>query len=126
MSFFAVEQLPLHEVAAGIRMRSVNLENLMLTFVEYAPDAQVPTHRHRREQITYVIEGKLEVTVGKERRILAAGEGARIPRGVDHSSRPVGGPARVLDAWTPAPERFKFESLTTLGEHLPLGGESIR
>jgi quercetin dioxygenase-like cupin family protein len=96
----------------------------MMSFVEYDAGAAVPVHRHRREQITYVLDGFLEVTIDTERRVLGPGEGVRIPRQTDHSSRPVGGPARALDAWTPVPERLKVEEPSTLGAHVPVRGES--
>lgn len=122
---FRVAALPQKRFPGGIGMRSVNLENLMMTFVEYDPGAVVETHRHRREQITYVLEGVLEVTVGDERQVIGPGEGVRVPRNVAHSSRAVQGPAKALDAWTPVPARFKVDAITTLGDRVPLEGESI-
>jgi unsaturated pyranuronate lyase len=123
--FFRVEELPTKEVLAGIRLRSVHLENLMMTFVDYPAGSTVPAHHHRYEQITYVLEGWLEVTVGDQRRVLAAGEGVRIPANQEHSSRPVDGTAKALDAWTPVPRRFKVDVLATLGHQVPIGGESL-
>ncbi len=108
MHFFRVNDLPEVEVLPGVRLRSVGLADLMMTFVDYDAGAEVPTHRHsREEQITSVLEGFLEVTIGGERRVLGPGEGVRIPRGVEHGSRPVEGPARAVDAWTPIPSRFR-------------------
>jgi quercetin dioxygenase-like cupin family protein len=124
-AFFRVEELPTKEVLAGIQLRSVHLENLMMTFVDYPAGSAVPSHHHRHEQITYVLEGFLEVHLGDEHRVLGPGEGARIPANAEHSSRPVNGPAKVLDAWTPVPRRFKVEPLTTLGHQVPIGGESV-
>lgn len=124
--FFRVADLPSKEVLPGVVLRSVSLENLMMTFVEYASGTSIPVHRHRREQITCVLEGSIEVTVGGERRVLGAGEGILIPPNRDHSSRPVGGAARALDAWTPVPERFRVDIDTTLGGSTPVEGESPR
>jgi len=126
MNFFRVEDLEATEVLPGIRLRSVSLENLMMTFVEYREGAEVPLHHHRYEQITYVLEGFVEVCVGKDRRVLGPGEGVRIPAKTDHSSRPIEGPARALDAWTPVPKSLKLEDLATLGQHVPIEGEQPR
>ena len=123
-SFFRIEDLPAKEVMAGIRLRSVDLENLMMTFVEYAAGSTVPLHHHPYEQITVVLEGILEVTLGHEQRVLRAGEGVRSPPTREHSSRPLDGPAKALDAWTPVPHRFKVDPLTTLGHNVPISGES--
>jgi quercetin dioxygenase-like cupin family protein len=105
--FFRVEDLPTKEVLRGIHIRSVHLENLMMTFIEYPAETTVPAHYHPFEQITYVLEGVLEVTVAGEQRTLRAGEGVCIRPNAEHASRPIDGPARVLDAWTPVPEHFK-------------------
>ncbi len=126
MSFFRVEDLEVAEVLPGVRLRSVGLENLMVTFVEYREGAEIPLHHHRYEQITYVLEGFVEVCVGKERRVLRPGEGVRIPAKMEHSSRPIEGPARALDAWTPVPKSLKLEDLVTLGHYVPIEGEQTR
>ena len=123
--FFRAEELPSKEVLPGIQLRSVDLKNLMMTFVEYAEGSDVPRHHHPYEQITYVLDGSLEVIVGDEQRVLGPGEGVRVPPDAEHSSRPIDGPARALDAWTPVPHRFKVGTATTLGHHIPIEGESL-
>lgn len=124
MTFFEVKRLPAQQVLPGIELRSVNLENVMMTFVEYAAGSEVPTHEHRHEQITYVLEGTLEVSVGDERRLLSAGEGVRIPPYTEHGSRPVQGPAKALDAWSPVPHRLKVEPPSSRDDEVRAEGES--
>jgi unsaturated pyranuronate lyase len=124
MNFFRVKELAIQEVLPGVRLRSVNMENLTMTFVDYARESKVPPHHHRYEQITYVIEGQLEVTIAGERRVLQAGEGVRIGPNVEHSSRPVNGAASAVDAWTPLLQQFASAPLETLGNHVPIEGES--
>ena len=123
--FFRVADLPSKEVLPGVVLRSVSLENLMMTFVEYAAGSEVPTHEHRHEQITYVLEGCLEVVVGDQQRLLGPGDGVRIPPNAEHSSRPVDGPARALDAWTPVLERFRVVPHATPGSTVPIDDGSI-
>ena len=106
-AFFRIEELPVKEILAGVRLRSVNLDKLMVTFVEYKAGSTVPPHFHPYEQITCVLEGCLQVIIGETQRILGPGEGVRIPPNVEHSSRPVHGAAKALDAWTPVPESFR-------------------
>jgi len=108
-SFFRVDDLPTKEVMAGIHVRSVDLDNLMMTFVEYPAGSVVPMHHHPYEQITYVLQGNVEFTVGDQQRILGPGEGVRVLPNAEHSSRPIDGAAKVLDAWTPVPEHFRVE-----------------
>ena len=124
-AFFRVAALPVRELAHGIRLRSVELATLMMTFVEYPEGSVVPTHFHPHEQITYVLEGCLEVVVGDQQRLLGPGDGVRIPPNAEHSSRPVDGPARALDAWTPVLERFRVVPHATPGSTVPIDDESI-
>jgi quercetin dioxygenase-like cupin family protein len=124
MNFFRQKELLAQEVLPGVTLRSVHMDNLTMTFVEYAVGARVPSHHHSHEQITYVLEGELEVTVEGERRVLRAGEGVRIGPNVEHSSQPVRGSAVAIDAWTPRLEKFAQAPLTTLGHHVPIEGES--
>jgi quercetin dioxygenase-like cupin family protein len=107
--FFRVEELPAKELLAGVRVRSVHLADLMMTFVEYPAGATVPMHHHPYEQITYVLEGQLEVSIGAETRLLGPGEGVQVPANMEHGSRTVGGPAKAVDAWTPVPKMFKVK-----------------
>jgi quercetin dioxygenase-like cupin family protein len=107
--FFRVDELPAKTMVAGVQVRSVHLADLMMTFVEYPEGATVPLHHHPYEQITYVLEGRLEVCLGANTRLLGPGEGVQVPANMEHSSRPIGGPARALDAWTPVPKMFKVK-----------------
>ena len=79
----------------------------MLTFFEFAPDSTVPEHMHPHEQITLVLEGELEFTLGDETRIIKAGEGATIPPEVPHSARTLSQPTKALDAWHPIREDYR-------------------
>jgi quercetin dioxygenase-like cupin family protein len=126
MNVFRVKELPAQEVLRGVKLRSVNMDNLTMTFVDYAPGSGVPAHRHRHEQITYVLEGQLELTIDGERQIVNAGEGVRIGPNIEHSSRPVDGSASAVDAWTPLLRKFGSAPLTTLGHDVPIEGESLK
>ena len=63
-----------------------------------------PPHIHEREdEITYVIEGALEVTIADQTRTLRAGESIMKPRGVPHAFAIAGEqPVRFLETITPA------------------------
>lgn len=126
MNFFRVQDLEAQEVLPGVKLRSVNGDNLTMTFVDYAAGSSVPAHHHQHEQITYVLEGQLELTIDGERRIVNAGEGVRIRPNSEHSSRPVDGSASAVDAWTPLLRKFGSALLTTLVHHVPIEGESLK
>ena len=66
------------------------------------PGCWFPSHAHDLEQVFFVIEGKLEVTVDGETRVLGPREMVYVPRNAEHAGRNAGdGPLEylVLDHW---------------------------
>jgi quercetin dioxygenase-like cupin family protein len=65
----------------------VAAEKLLLVRANMAPMHCHPFHCHpHREEIIYVVYGRAEQWVGREHRILRAGEMAHIPPGVVHAT----------------------------------------
>jgi quercetin dioxygenase-like cupin family protein len=75
-----------------------------------------PPHIHEREdELTYVIEGALEVTIGDETRTVRAGDSIFKPRGVPHAFAIAGErPVRFLETITPAGFEGYFRSLAKM------------
>ena len=67
------------------------------------PGDQAPPHvHHRSDEAFCVLDGRLEVLVGDQRRILEAGEFVTVPAGTTHTFATVDGAgARVLAVMTP-------------------------
>jgi quercetin dioxygenase-like cupin family protein len=107
MTFYKVNELEKTEAFKGANRSAVYLDGLMLTFFEFAPGSIVPEHKHPHEQITLVLEGELEFTLGDETNTIKAGEGVTIPSNVPHSARTLSQPTKVLDAWHPVREDYK-------------------
>lgn len=107
MEFFRVADLPSVDMLPGVTRRAVWLDRVMVTFFEFEPNTTIPIHDHPHEQITYVIEGEVEFTLGEQTQMLRAGEGVCIPPGVPHGARILDQPTRVLDAWHPPREDYK-------------------
>ncbi len=100
MSFFAIKDLPKKEVKKGVMMRSVFLDNVMLTYFEFEPNTEIPCHNHPHEQITFILEGEMEVKVEEKTKILGPGEGVTVLPNKEHSARALT-QVRVVDAWNP-------------------------
>lgn len=107
MSFFTASELPATEVMPGVLRRVVYLEHAMVTFFEFAPGSVLPEHAHPHEQITYVVRGAMEFTLGNQTRILRAGDGVCVPSGVSHKAVVLDEPTVVLDAWHPLREDYR-------------------
>ena len=109
MPFFSFNESKFKEVVKGARMRSAYLEKTMLTYFELEPGAVVPHHTHPHEQITLILEGEMEFTLGDETRILKPGEGATIPSNVKHRAVILSQPVKAVDAWCPIREDYVIE-----------------
>lgn len=86
-----------------VTLQSVGGDQALLCRVRYEPGAEVPRHSHEHtEQLMWMLEGSLEMTVGEETRTVGAGDVVVVNRGVEHSLRSEGGCA-FLEALSPVP-----------------------
>ncbi|MGY1706547.1 cupin domain-containing protein [Geodermatophilus sp. SYSU D00697] len=83
-----------------------------------------PRHRHRTQTETFTVrEGRLRVVVGRDTRVLTAGETVTVPPGVTHGfANPFDEPARIRMRETPAgPLEEQFRALAGSGRFPPIG-----
>ena len=107
MTFFRTDDLPATEMLPGVTRRSVHLDDVMLTFFSFEPNAVIPEHHHPHQQITWVVSGAMEFDLNGEKQILRAGDGALIPPNVRHSAVILDEPCRALDAWHSIREDYR-------------------
>jgi len=106
MGFFRESDLKAKQVLEGITLKAVSGDKTMMTFFEFEPNAVIPSHKHPHEQITYIIEGKMEFTIEGETMILKEGEGVVIPSNQEHSARGMDESTKAVDAWYPIREDY--------------------
>ena len=107
MTFATLASLPAKEILGGtIRGRYAHLEKMTIGEVELAAGVALPLHQHPHEQITCVISGRLEFTVGAETTILGPGMVALIPGGVRHGGKTLTA-CRVIDVFSPVREDYR-------------------
>ena len=95
-----------HVIFPGVEIRTAAGTNLMLSVVRLEPESVVLDHSHPHEQMGYLIEGRLEFTVGGITRHLGPGDIWRIPSGVVHRVRAVDQPAVAIDVFHPIREDY--------------------
>jgi quercetin dioxygenase-like cupin family protein len=91
---------------AGFIFKEVHLDNLMLTWVEMEQGSILPEHAHPHEQISLVVTGELELTIGGVTRVMRHGDVAVVPSKVKHSGKVLKGPTVAVDAWNPIREDY--------------------
>jgi quercetin dioxygenase-like cupin family protein len=74
-----------HALFPGVQLRAIGGEQLLLCHVTYEPGTSVRRHSHpETEQVMWIIDGELRMTVDGETRELGAGDVAVVNRGVEH------------------------------------------
>ena len=107
MTFPVLTSLPPRNILDGtIRGHYAHLAGMTIGEVHLDGGTTVPMHSHPHEQVTYVITGRFEFTVGDETTVLEPGMAALIPGGALHGGRTVTA-CRVIDVFAPAREDYR-------------------
>ena len=101
-----LQSIPVKEIVEGFHARLLHTENFTLSFVEVDKGAILPEHAHFHEQISHVIEGSFEMTIGNTTEVYKPGMVAIIPSNVKHSGRALTA-CKIHDIFYPVREDYK-------------------
>ena len=102
-----IRDIPAKELFPGIAGYYAHGEKMTIGFVDLKAGSNVPMHHHVHEQITYILEGQLDMVIGEKPCSLTAGMYHVIPSNVPHSAI-AKTDCRVIDAFSPAREDYKL------------------
>ncbi|MCM1070877.1 MAG: cupin domain-containing protein [[Clostridium] fimetarium] len=72
-------------VGDGVRRQIMGYDGqLMLVKVHFQKGSVGAMHEHYHSQVTYVVSGKFELTIGDEKRVIEAGDGYYVAPDVLH------------------------------------------
>ena len=80
-------------------------DNVMCVEVHFEKGTVAARHHHPHEQITYVISGKFEFTVGEETYVVSAGDSLYKQPNIEHGATCLEA-GTLLDIFTPHREDF--------------------
>lgn len=107
MPFVSMSQLPPKLIFNGtIRGHYAHLERTTFGEVHLDANTVVPLHQHPHEQVTYVIEGRFQFTVGDQTTILEPGMAALIPGNTPHGGTTLTA-CKVVDLFAPVREDYR-------------------
>ena len=108
----AFADLPVAEPYEGLRRRTFDSAGSTVNEYSFEPGASFPLHRHPEEQVTLVLEGRVEWTVDGESSTLAAGSWSVVGPDIEHgiTAGPEG--ARIVAIITP--RRTRTDSYTVV------------
>ncbi|AYQ36292.1 cupin domain-containing protein [Runella sp. SP2] len=104
--FHQLESTPEKEIFGGWFGRMIHGENMTISYFRAKAGSILPRHSHPHEQISTVLEGELELTIGEETRICRLGDVAVIPSNVEHQARALTD-VRVMDVFAPVREDYR-------------------
>ncbi len=94
------------DLAPGLTGYYAHGTNMTLGWVEIKAGSNLPLHQHPHEQITYILEGQLDMTIGGEYCPLTAGMYYVIPSNVPHGAVAITD-CKVIDVFNPVREDYR-------------------
>ncbi len=94
------------ELVPGIFVRMVHMEGTTVMHVRIEKGAVLPEHHHPHEQVTNILDGDLEMTIGGETKLCKKGDIVTIPGNVPHSAVSHSG-CYAIDVFQPVREDYK-------------------
>ena len=102
----SIKNIKPKQLAPGIIGHYAHGEKATFGFIELKKGSSVPMHSHIHEQITYIIEGQLDMEIGGTEYSLTDGMYHVIPSNVPHSAIAVTD-TKVIDVFGPVREDYK-------------------
>ena len=103
-----VQSWPSDDRYPGIAVKVVDGKNMQLVWAEFQPGSTYPLHSHEREQFSFMVSGRMRLTVGEEVTEIGPGDMWHAPGNVVHGGEILGDePVVFVDVYSPPAEEFK-------------------
>jgi quercetin dioxygenase-like cupin family protein len=94
------------DLGGGNRRRVLlHTDDLMLVEFTFEKGSVGALHSHPHRQVSYVVAGSFEVTIGERTEVLSVGDGYLVPANVVHGVKALEA-GRLVDSFTPARADF--------------------
>jgi quercetin dioxygenase-like cupin family protein len=97
MAFWNLNTLRLEEFRPGILSIAEIGDNLIMVVMEIEAEKEDTGHSHEYDQCGIVLNGKVEMYIGDERKILTSNESYFIPSGMQHGWKTSDKSVKLLD-----------------------------
>ena len=101
-----IKNIKPRELVPGITGYYAHGDNMSFGYVELKAGSSIPMHQHPHEQITYIVEGQLDMVIGGKSCLLTAGMYHVIPSNMPHSAI-AKSDCKVIDAFSPVRKDYK-------------------
>lgn len=104
--FVFADLIEWENVGDGVRRKILGYDkNLMMVLVEFKKGSIGYLHKHPHTQVTYIINGSFEVTIGEEKKIQKAADCYFLPPDIPHGVTALED-SSLVDVFTPHREDF--------------------
>ncbi len=101
-----IKNVPPRQLVPGFTGHYVHGKDMTLGYIEIKAGNDLPQHQHPHEQITFILEGQLDMVIGSEACSLSAGMYYVIPSNVPHGAVAVTD-CKVIDVFNPVREDYR-------------------
>lgn len=101
-----INNILVQEIRPGFFGKMIHGEKGTVSIWDIKQGSRLPTHQHVHEQITYLLEGELEMNIGGEDYVLTPSCYHVIPSNVAHNAF-ARTDVKVMDFFSPARDDYK-------------------
>jgi quercetin dioxygenase-like cupin family protein len=101
-----LRDIPVKQTLPGFFGKMIHGDSSSLVFWDIKKGGISPEHHHVHEQITYIMEGELEMMIGGEKYLFKAGDFHVIPSHVPHSALAITD-CKIIDTFSPARDDYR-------------------
>jgi quercetin dioxygenase-like cupin family protein len=99
-------KIPVEQTAEGIQRQMVVGQNVMICRFRFAPFVVTAEHTHPHEQMTLVVQGKVQFFIDGEEHIVSAGDVLHFPPHNRHGATMLDEEVILIDIFSPIREDF--------------------
>jgi len=114
MPLYNIHEIPSCNLIEGYDAQFIHTAKATYSHVKAKAGAVLPKHSHPQEQVSYILDGKFELTVNDIPYELEPGQVFVIPSNALHSGRAITD-CFILDVFTPVREDYREKGGIQLG-----------
>lgn len=103
-----IEEIAQRDMIPGFKARMLHTNSMTISYWEVEKGSKLPEHHHLHEQVSQILEGEFEFTVGETTQVVTPGKVVIIPSNVPHSGVALSD-CMILDIFSPVREDYKIE-----------------
>lgn len=104
--FIVDADIPWQDLGGGLKRKIMSYdETMMMVKIDFQKGGIGTPHKHVHTQMSYVVSGVFEVTIGDKKQVIKQGDGFYIPSNVMHGAVCLE-PGVLIDMFTPMREDF--------------------